>query len=1452
MKLINKIIFSIVCFCVTNAAFSQVLNEGFEGTTFPPTTSGNWTVLDNGVGTIMSWTETTDPTRVHSGLKAAIVDRENVGAGNTSIDWLISPQITVGANSQLRFFTRQSFTGNSGSTYEIRISTNATQNNQAAYLPVQSWTETTLNATFNVYEEKIVNLADYPAGTQLYIAFVKLNTQPTGTISGDRWLIDDVKVVQQCLDPTILNVGTITPTTVSLNWTNNGSATSWEVEVIPAASTPTGVGIAVPTNPFVVTGLMPATAYKYYVRANCGSGNFSQWVGPFNFFTTPAGSICSTPITISSLPYNHSTSTNVYGDEVDTPQGTGCEGGTTNYLEGAEVFYSYTASVSETIKITMNPYSGNNNSSIFVYNGCSNVGVSCLAGVANISDTSREITLPVISGQTYIIVVSSSTTPTTGILYDLIIERANCLHPINFSTTNVTNTSADISWATASGANSWQVEMVQVTAYNGSYIPLNPITINTNNYSATGLNLGTYRLWVRENCGNGNFSAWSYNTFSTFCPVPTIVSSSYNGVSANITWTSQNLNSYPAQNNWEIFIRPLGEAGQFTGIPVNTSTYIATNLEPDIVYECYARSNCGVNGYSNWNNARVIIGGISLDQCIKTNTIEVNTRVSLFVNLINHLLGIVNSGGSVPNGYNPTVLQNLAQYIADPNPAIYNFSYLNGTLEFSFSDHPNALRKDVKITGYSPSFGLMTNFVSTGYYSSQYFMYKVPASFGSNLAELTLKHLNLCEISCVPIIGEITFIDFPEGSNYTCGNRRVHFSPQANDIDIENIGATFQWTFKDQNGYALSTATDLYTEYTFTTVGNNKAELVITEPNGCTTTFTKIVPVVACDPCTATNPRTPRAKQLFIALLNHLRTKVINNEDIPITGYTCPELKAFELYITDEKQKIYGFTVSGNTMAFWFHPVDQNAGSPDVYLSNWNSTMAPFSDIDVVNYTQSNLETNIDNKIILADGSRIALGHTRHINFCPDDFCVNHVAIVVDESGSIDNSEKINIKRQLKAFLNQQAYLNDLDPNWNMYVSLIGMSDTDINNRTDHVLYKRVSGTITDPNSTLTELMKWVDGPALDGVNSYGFRNGTTGISGGSDFWKSGLDKATSNFSAVPPKLVVMITDGSETNDLTGLKATMAKFNNYQHILPLNEAKPHLYVVGIDNGFYVYDEQSALGNKARNEDPNYVPNLRSSSPTSRVTPALALSLKYLLQIPSPDFPINTINTSNHASSDPDFKNDDFIGMANMDIFGDPESTFLSDNMDDVYAKCGSTAIKDPCDDCFSFQPEPGKVGGYVLSAWVKEELNVQVKNYTSPKIILRFLDYNRKPINPLPITNSEIFFIPKGDIIEGWQRIGGKFEIPANTIFMEFELVNESNSIPVFFDDIRIYPVKGNMKSFVYDPETFRLMSELDENNYATYYEYDNEGGLVRIKKETVKGIKTIQETRSGNVIKVE
>lgn len=99
--------------------------------------------------------------------------------------------------------------------------------------------------------------------------------------------------------------------------------------------------------------------------------------------------------------------------------------------------------------------------------------------------------------------------------------------------------------------------------------------------------------------------------------------------------------------------------------------------------------------------------------------------------------------------------------------------------------------------------------------------------------------------------------------------------------------------------------------------------------------------------------------------------------------------------------------------------------------------------------------------------------------------------------------------------------------------------------------------------------------------------------------------------------------------------------------------------------------------------------------------------------------------------------------------------------------------------------------------------------------------------------------------IEGWQRYEGEVLVPAEATEM-----NITTSAPVanniFLDDIKMEPFNGSSKSFIYNPINLRLMAELDENNYATFYEYDDDGTLIRVKKETERGIMTIQETRSA------
>ncbi len=148
-----------------------------------------------------------------------------------------------------------------------------------------------------------------------------------------------------------------------------------------------------------------------------------------------------------------------------------------------------------------------------------------------------------------------------------------------------------------------------------------------------------------------------------------------------------------------------------------------------------------------------------------------------------------------------------------------------------------------------------------------------------------------------------------------------------------------------------------------------------------------------------------------------------------------------------------------------------------------------------------------------------------------------------------------------------------------------------------------------------------------------------------------------------------------------------------------------------------------------------------------------------------------------------------------------------------------------------FSPTGGKK--MLFSAWVKEGCG-QGNHCSSVNIV--FSD-NSSIAAPLTAT---------GPVIEGWQKVEGEFTIPQGVSTMFLNLGNSSPNLPVYFDDIRIHPYNANMKTFVYDPVNLRMVAQLDENNYASYFEYDDEGTLIRTKAETKEGIKTITETRSA------
>ena len=142
---------------------------------------------------------------------------------------------------------------------------------------------------------------------------------------------------------------------------------------------------------------------------------------------------------------------------------------------------------------------------------------------------------------------------------------------------------------------------------------------------------------------------------------------------------------------------------------------------------------------------------------------------------------------------------------------------------------------------------------------------------------------------------------------------------------------------------------------------------------------------------------------------------------------------------------------------------------------------------------------------------------------------------------------------------------------------------------------------------------------------------------------------------------------------------------------------------------------------------------------------------------------------------------------------------------------------------------------FILSAWLAEsELDgmIQITTYSD--------------VNATTQTSTYEFYPPSTvQQLDGWRRLYEKFTIPASTLSIKISLTKEESHGVVYFDDIRIHPFDAQMQTFVYDYYKNRLMATHDENNYTTFYEYDDAGQLVRTKKETDKGIRTIKEQRS-------
>lgn len=209
--------------------------------------------------------------------------------------------------------------------------------------------------------------------------------------SGDNYIyIDNFKAIEDvaCKQPIDVTVDNVTYNSITISWDdlNVPSSGKWDVAYCPNGIDPSNpacflnnIASGVTSNPYTLTNLDDGHVYDIYVRAACGANNASTWTGPIQVQTIAIGTNCSKPIAITSLPYSHTSNTDMYGDNVDLAPGGALCGTTQDFLDGYDVVYKFTAQTDDIINIDL---SGNlsGDVGVFLYESCSDIGVACLNG----------------------------------------------------------------------------------------------------------------------------------------------------------------------------------------------------------------------------------------------------------------------------------------------------------------------------------------------------------------------------------------------------------------------------------------------------------------------------------------------------------------------------------------------------------------------------------------------------------------------------------------------------------------------------------------------------------------------------------------------------------------------------------------------------------------------------------------------------------------------------------------------------------------------------------------------------------------------------------------------------------------------------------------------------------------------------------------------------------------
>jgi hypothetical protein len=246
------------------------------------TIAPRWQVNSGGTGSF-----NTGPAQANSGSNYMYVET-SAGTSNPTFLTAIEFDLTPLNVPWFSFYYHMFGAAMGDLIVEVSVDTGNT------WTPILTLSGPDQTADTDPWKQEFVDLSNYKTA----FTMIRFNGIRGTSFTSDM-AIDDVRIEEAppCPQPTGLSAGQITASSAAISWQSSGS--SFVLEYGPAGFTQgTGMLDTVASSTALITGLTANTAYDVYVLNDCsGSGNgISTWVGPVSF-TTLCGAVSSYPFT---------------------------------------------------------------------------------------------------------------------------------------------------------------------------------------------------------------------------------------------------------------------------------------------------------------------------------------------------------------------------------------------------------------------------------------------------------------------------------------------------------------------------------------------------------------------------------------------------------------------------------------------------------------------------------------------------------------------------------------------------------------------------------------------------------------------------------------------------------------------------------------------------------------------------------------------------------------------------------------------------------------------------------------------------------------------------------------------------------------------------------------------------------------------------------------------------